>query len=429
MNRMAHLTFALLYRDVRLGVNNLRLHAMRSLLTMLGMVFGVASVIAMLAVAKGAGEEALDQIRQLGSDVIIMESVNTVPKDQQRQGGNLFNIYGITYLDIERLQETIPSVKRVVPVKIRHEQLINQSETVAARLVGTSSHWFDLVHRPLLGGRYFTELDERRLHGVAVITQHLARRLFPLQPVLGNFIRVAGSEFQVIGVVRSAESIGGEVASPDRDYDIYVPLRVMRASVGDTLVQRTAGTMLREKVELHQVLLQMDSEAVVESVSSAVQHLIARFHSKEDVAIQVPLVLLRQAEKTQHRFNIVLGAIAGISLLVGGIGIMNIMLASVTERTREIGIRRAIGARRYQIVSQFLIETVVLSGCGGLLGCFVGLILPWIISIITGLSTVVTSGSLILSLMISLSVGIVFGLYPAIRASRLDPIMALRHES
>jgi putative ABC transport system permease protein len=172
----------------------------------------------------------------------------------------------------------------------------------------------------------------------------------------------------------------------------------------------------------------MDSESMVEAVASAIDHLVDRFHRKDDVAINIPLVLLRQAEKTQQRFNIVLGAIAGISLLVGGIGIMNIMLASVTERTREIGIRRAIGARRHQIVRQFLIETTVLSCSGGLIGCIVGLIFPWAISKITGLSTVVTSGSLVLSLMISLSVGIVFGLYPAIRASKLDPITALRHE-
>lgn len=428
-NRMTHFTLSLLYRDVRLGINNLRLHAMRSLLTMLGMVFGVASVIAMLAVAQGAGEEALAQIRQLGSDVIIMESVSTISKGQQRQERKIFNNYGITYRDIECLHETIPNVKKLVPVKIRQEQLIRNSETVSARLVGTTSDWFNLVQRPLVGGRIFTELDEQRSQRVAVITERLAQSLFPLQPVLGNFIRVAGSELRVIGVVRSVETSAAEIASPDRDYDIYVPLQVMRAAVGDIFVQRTAGTILREKVELHQVLVQMHSEAVVEPVASAIQHLISRFHSKEDVVIRVPLVLLRQAEESQQRFNIVLGAIAGISLLVGGIGIMNIMLASVTERTREIGIRRAIGARRHQIVSQFLIETVVLSGCGGLLGCLVGLVLPWMISIITGLSTVVTSGSLVLSLMISVSVGIIFGLYPAIRASRLDPIMALRHES
>lgn len=419
---------SLVYRDIHLGLKNLRLHAMRSFLTMLGMIFGVASVIAMLAVGQGASEEALDQIRQLGSDVVVMESINTVINDNQRQVQNRFNVYGVTYLDVVRLRDTIPNIRRIVPVKIRHERVVTREQQVEVRLVGTTSRWFDLVSRPLVAGRLLTPLDEQRHHAVAVITEKMAQKLFPLQAVLGNFVRAGGNVYRVVGVIRSAETVGENVTSPDRDDDIYIPLPVMREYSGDLLVSRIAGSTVREKVELHQVFVQMSSESVVESVATAIDHLIAKFHRKEDVTIKIPLVLLRQAEKTQRRFNIVLGAIAGISLLVGGIGIMNIMLASVTERTREIGIRRAIGARRHQIISQFLIETVVLSCSGGFLGCIVGLILPWSISKITGLSTVVTSGSLVLSLMISLSVGIIFGLYPAIRASKLDPITALRHE-
>lgn len=419
---------SLIYRDILLGLNNLRLHAMRSFLTMLGMIFGVASVIAMLAVGQGASEDTLEQLRQLGSDVVVMESVKAVGNDNQGQGVNVFSVYGITYLDVIRLRDTIPNVRRIVPVKIRHERVVTRAQEVSVRMVGTTSHWFDLVDRPLVAGRLFTPLDEQRHHSVAVITEKMAQQLFPLQAVLDNFVRVDGNVYQVVGVIRSAEAASDNVTSADHDDDIYIPLTVMRKHTGDILVSRLSGSTVRERVELHQVFVQMDSEVVVEAVASAIDHLIAQFHRKDDVAINIPLVLLRQAEKTQQRFNIVLGAIAGISLLVGGIGIMNIMLASVTERTREIGIRRAIGARRHQIVRQFLIETAVLSCSGGLIGCIVGLIFPWAISKITGLSTVVTSGSLVLSLLISLSVGIVFGLYPAIRASKLDPITALRHE-
>ena len=415
-------------REVRLGINNLLLHGMRSLLTMLGMVFGVASVIAMLAVGNGAGQEALQQIRQLGSDVILMESTKPVAEDKQRQGQNFLSVYGLTYLDLIRVQETIPDVQLLVPVKTRREQVTLQSQVVSVRLVGTTSRWFDLVKRPLLAGRRLTAWDEEKRQPVAVITEQLARKLFPLQPVLGNFVRAGGNYYQVIGVVRSAELSGDKVESPDRDHDLYIPLTTMRERQGDVLVKHLAGSSVRERVELHQLLVKMNSEAVVEKTATALQTLLNYFHRREDVSIRVPLALLRQAEQTQHRFNIVLGAIAGISLLVGGIGIMNIMLASVTERTREIGIRRAVGARRRQIVVQFLIETAVLSCCGGLLGIALGLLLPWGITRITGLSTVVTSGSLVLSLLISLSVGVVFGLYPAIRASRLDPIAALRHE-
>jgi putative ABC transport system permease protein len=284
------------------------------------------------------------------------------------------------------------------------------------------------VHRPLIAGRLLTPLDDLRRSTVVVITEKLARRLFPLQEAIGSSVRVAGNSYQVVGIVQSAELTGGEVQSLDQDHDLYLPLSTLRERYGDILRQRRAGSSIRERVELHQILVKMATEQVVEQSASSLQSLIQHFHKHDDVELQIPLALLRQAEKTQRRFNIVLGAIAGISLLVGGIGIMNIMLASVTERTREIGIRRAIGARRRQIVMQFLIETVVLSCCGGVLGIALGLFLPWTITRLTGLSTVVTSGSLILSLLISVTVGVVFGLYPAIRASRLDPIVALRHE-
>ncbi|PLX95509.1 MAG: macrolide export ATP-binding/permease MacB [Desulfuromonas sp.] len=422
------MTKLVVMRDIRMGINNLMLHGLRSLLTMLGMVFGVASVIAMLAVGSGAGQEALQQIRALGSDVIIMQSVKPVAQDKQQQPNNFLSVYGLTYLDMERLKETLPDVTAVVPVKLRREQVMTGSQVVSVRLVGTTPLWFSLVRRPLIAGRLLTPLDDLRRSTVVVITEGLARRLFPLQEAIGSSVRVAGNSYQVVGIVQSAEQTGGEVQSLDQDHDLYLPLSTLRERYGDILRQRRAGSSIRERVELHQILVKMATEQVVEQSASSLQSLIQHFHKHDDVELQIPLALLRQAEKTQRRFNIVLGAIAGISLLVGGIGIMNIMLASVTERTREIGIRRAIGARRRQIVMQFLIETVVLSCCGGVLGIALGLFLPWIITRLTGLSTVVTSGSLILSLLISVTVGVVFGLYPAIRASRLDPIVALRHE-
>jgi putative ABC transport system permease protein len=415
-------------RDVRMGINNLRLHGMRSFLTMLGMVFGVASVIAMLAVGNGAGQEALEQIRLLGSDVIILTSTKPVAGGQERREQNFLSVYGLTYLDMLRLRQTIPDVQVVVPVKTRRAQIFNQSKAVVVRLVGTSAQWFDVVKRPLVAGRLLTQFDVSQRLAVAVITDKLARQLFPLQEVIGNFVRVEGNCYRVVGVVRSGGQGGDKVQLPDSDNDVYLPLAVLRESYGDILVQRVTGGSVRERVELHQLLVKMNSEAVVEATGSALSRLVERFHKQDDVSMRIPLELLRQAQKTQRRFNIVLGSIAAISLLVGGIGIMNIMLASVTERTREIGVRRAVGARQGQIVAQFLIETVVLSGCGGLLGVGLGLVLPWMITRLTGLSTVVTSGSLILSLLISVSVGVIFGLYPAFRAARLDPITALRHE-
>jgi putative ABC transport system permease protein len=203
---------------------------------------------------------------------------------------------------------------------------------------------------------------------------------------------------------------------------------VAKERFGDNTFQQSAGSQIREKVELHQILLQVDKVENVEATADAVERVLRQFHPKTDYRMSVPLALLRQAEASKRMWNLVLGSIAGISLLVGGIGIMNIMLASVTERTREIGIRRAIGAKRRQIIGQFLIETVVLSTIGGLIGTGVGFALPWLITIFSGMPTVVPFWSVALSLGISVGVGIIFGLYPAIRAAKLDPIEALRHE-
>jgi len=203
---------------------------------------------------------------------------------------------------------------------------------------------------------------------------------------------------------------------------------VSRKYFGDIFTKRTSGGDEREMVELHQIIVQVDNPKKVEAVAAGIERMLEQFHKKKDYAVSVPLALLKQAEATKQRFNIVLGSIAGISLLVGGIGIMNIMLASVTERTREIGIRRAIGAKRRQIVVQFLIETVVLSTMGGLIGLGMGTLIPFLITYFSGMITVITLKGILLPLLISMTIGILFGLYPAVHAAKVDPIVALRHE-
>ena len=417
-----------LVRNIRLGIRNLVLNGLRSVLTMLGMVFGVGSVIAMLSVGEGASQEALEQIRRLSSQNIIITSVKPVEEDGAGNVRTFMSIYGLTYEDERRIRETFASVRRSVPVKQVRKEGRSGELAMDVRVLGVSPEWFTLVERPVLVGRVLNRDDMDDHAGVAVITEEAARRLLPLKNPVGASLRVGGGYYTVVGVVQSESGEGQGIAAPDRGNDIYVPLSTARERYGDITVRRSAGSRTREKVELHQIIVQVDAIEAVEATAQGIEEMLQRFHKKNDYRISVPLALLRQAEATKRTFNIVLGSIAGISLLVGGIGIMNIMLASVTERIREIGIRRAIGAKRRQIVGQFLIETVVLSTAGGIIGILVGLAIPALITYFAGLATIVTLSSLLLSLGISISVGIVFGLYPAVRADNLDPIEALRRE-
>jgi putative ABC transport system permease protein len=241
-------------------------------------------------------------------------------------------------------------------------------------------------------------------------------------------VRIGGDTFEIIGIIKTESGQAGNIQIPDQQVDAYIPLSTVRKYYGDLFVKRTSGTRTIELVELHQIIVQVDNTENVEATAAGIERMLQSFHKKKDYEISIPLALLKEAEATKRRFNIVLGSIASISLLVGGIGIMNIMLASVTERTREIGIRRAIGAKRRQIIMQFLIETVVLSTLGGIVGLAMGITIPSIITYFSEMPTVITIESILLPLFISVGIGIIFGLYPAASAAKVDPIVALRHE-
>ncbi len=412
-------------REVALGLKSLLQHKLRSTLTLLGLVFGVASVVAMLAVGEGASEEALAQIRKLGSNNIILNSRMPVGADTQENVR--MSIYGLTYEDELRIKETIPGIRRTVPVKALRKEGQLDSRKLDLRILGTTPDWFDLVKRDLIAGRLIDPTDEARRNPVVVLTEHGARRLLATHSAIDQPIRIDGIVFTVIGIIGNETIAKGASDLEDKEVDAYVPLSLARNRFGDVISRQSSGATLREKVELHQLVLETDSIESVPQVATAVEYLLKRFHATADYEINVPLALLRQAEASKRTFNIVLGSIAGISLLVGGIGIMNIMLATVTERTREIGIRRAIGAQRKQIIRQFLIETVTLSSTGGIIGLILGVIIPIVITQFAGMPTKITLSSLILAFGISVALGIIFGIYPARRASRLDPIEALRH--
>jgi len=417
-----------LVRNVRLGIKNLLLHKLRSSLTMLGVVFGVGSVIAMLAVGEGASKEALEQIRKLGSHNIMISAAKPMEEEEATEVRIYMSVYGLQYEDEKRIAETIPSVRRTVPAKtVRREGRLGE-RSLELRVVGTTQDWFELVAREVIAGRVLTARDVEAKANVVVLTEYGARRLLATRASIGELLRIGRDSFEVIGIVKSETGIGGGLQAPDQQIDAYIGLPVARERFGDIFTKRTAGTSTRELVQLHEIIVEATSIDAVEATASAIEALLKRFHKKTDYRVSVPLALLRQAEATKRTFNIVLGSIAAISLVVGGIGIMNIMLATVTERTREIGIRRAIGAKRRQIVEQFLVETVVLTISGGLVGVIIGILIPRAISRFAGMATVVSLYSVVLALGISVGIGIIFGLYPAIRAAGLDPIEALRHD-
>jgi len=417
-----------LVRNIGLGIENLLLHKLRTFLTMLGVVFGVGSVVAMLSVGEGASKEALEQIRKVGSNNIIISSVKSVEEVSQSTVYSMMSIYGLTYEDQYRVAETFEAIGQVVPVKLVRKEARLGARNLELRIVGTTPTWFDLLERDVMAGRVLMRGDALNRAGVVVLTEFGARKLLATENTVGQTLRIGGSYYKIVGIVKSEAGMAGNIQMPDEQIDAYIPIEVAKERYGDIMTRNMAGTRMREMVELHQMIVEVDSVENVESVAKGIEAMLQRFHKKEDYRVSVPLALLRQAEATKRTFNIVLGSIACISLLVGGIGIMNIMLASVTERTKEIGIRRAIGAKRRQIISQFLIETVVLSTLGGMIGIGLGLLIPWLITIFAGMPTVVTGKSVILSVGISISVGIIFGLYPAVRAANVDPIIALRHE-
>ena len=299
-------------------------------------------------------------------------------------------------------------------------------------VVGTVPWYPEMRNHRVARGRFFTDADMEASASVCVLGADVADGLFPLDSPLGRDVRVGENYYRVIGVmeprgrgVRADETRVGAKAST---HEIFIPLETAKNRYGEVLMKMRSGSFQAERIELHEVTVKVASPDQVLPVAEAIKAVLKHHHKKKDYDVVVPLELLRQAERTKQIFNIVLGSIAAISLLVGGIGIMNIMLATVTERTREIGIRRALGARRRDIVTQFLVEAVMLSGTGGVFGVALGIAIPLLVTWFATMKTIITFWSPLLAFSISGLVGVVFGLYPALRAASMDPVEALRHE-
>jgi putative ABC transport system permease protein len=418
-------------RIIRSGVKSLWLHKMRSGLTALGIMFGVCSVIAMLAIGTGASEEAQAQIRKLGSNNIIIQSVQP-PESQtaDTQATTRVNQYGLTYGDAARIRDTVPNVVRVVPARNVRANCYAGNRRMDTDIVGTVSWYAEVNNVSVTRGRFLSQMDMDRRSPVCVLGKDAANVLFPLGDSLGSYVLQGNLRFKVVGIVSSFArgEFGGKKVAGNPNSEIYTPITAMDLMFGPTTAHASGGSMTFEQVDLHELTVQVDSLDNVRRAQAVIGRILQQSHPKQDYQVIVPLELLVQARRTKRIFSIVLGSIAAISLLVGGIGIMNITLATVMERTREIGIRRAMGAKRRHIIVQFLAETLLLAMFGGTLGIVLGVVVPRLVQHFAGMKTIVTAWSLLLAFFISAGVGIGFGLYPAYRAANMDPIEALRHE-
>lgn len=433
-----------LFETLRLGLTNLRLHKLRSLLTVLGIIFGVAAVITMVAIGEGNKRKVVADIERLGAKNILLRSIK--PAEQKSSGtsssggGRMMLSYGLKRLDLRRIKETVFPIARIVPLKQVSTSIYCGPIKAQGAVIGTLPSLLELTQLRVARGRYLLSEDESSANNVVVLGAALAERLFPASDPLTGTIRVEQQEFKVVGVLGSVGQLGGgssggsAMTMRDLNYDAHIPLSAAQARFGDLNVTANQGSFEATQVELSELYVEALNTADVMALSERIKSIIDLTHTKAgDVSMIVPLELLEQAKRTQRMFNTLMVTIASISLVVGGIGIMNIMLASVTERTREIGVRRALGATRRHIALQFLVETTVLSGMGGVIGVGVGLLCVGVVSLLHGyLESIqqphVTTWSVVVSFVVATSVGIIFGLYPAVMAARQDPIVSLRHD-
>ncbi len=420
----------------RLGLTNLRLHLLRSFLTALGVILGVAAVITVVAVGEGSKRKALEDLEALGAKNIIIRSQRPAEGSGQQNStsSRSFTLkYGITRLDLDILADNLPGVDAMVPLKEVGGAIYRGSKRIPSQAFGTIPEFQQVSNVRVQRGRYLTQQDLDAGSMVCVIGSEIAKDLFPLEDPLESSLRIDAKVFKVVGVLAPVGLSGGAGAAlvgRDLNLDVHIPLSTARSVFGDVVYKSSSGSRSMSDIQLSEVYLAAPSrEDVIPYAEVARRIMESRHTGMTDISMIVPLELLEQAKKTALTWQAVLAAIAGISLLVGGIGIMNIMLATVTERTREIGIRRALGATRTHVIWQFLIETGVLSAIGGLIGVGLGplvsALLPRIVPLLT---THVTGWSLGVAFGVAAATGIVFGLYPAVRAARQDPIVALRHD-
>jgi putative ABC transport system permease protein len=409
--------------ELYMGLSSLLVHKLRSLLTMLGMIFGVGAVVAMLSITAGAQKDILSSIDLLGVNNILIEAKEAVDRNEL-QARRLISP-GLTFRDFRAISENVPGIEALTPRKrFKPLKVLPKTSAEPPMLIGVEPSYLPIQSLKVVEGRFFSDQENRDSIPVCVLGESAKVNLLGYEPAVGKYVKVNDTWLQVIGVLAPQASADTEVEGLEvvnRNNLIISPL--------NTVMRRFEDNNSYLKDEIDGIYIKVkDGTDSIETSGVVTAILTATHKDAGDFTVVVPAGLLEQRRRTLGIFNIVMICIAGISLLVGGIGIMNIMLATVLERTREIGIRRAIGARQADIIRQFLTEAVLISILGGLIGIAFGFSLSWIIAAAAGWSTVVTTTSIAVAFTVSVGIGLLFGIYPAMQAAKLDPIEAIRYE-
>lgn len=415
----------------------------RSLLTALGIIFGVAAVIAMLAIGNGAQQEILEQIKLVGVNNIVIEPVveqveEEVGEDSmvEKERGKFSP--GLKLQDVEAIKKTVPGIKRISPEIVFDTHIVKSGIRRSAKLVGVTPAYFEVLDFRLKEGRMFSEKNLVKGDAVCIIGRSVQSRFFPKENPIGKKIKSGNQWLEVIGVLEEriiSQSSISKLGIRDFNMDVYIPVQTMLIRYRNRDLVTESGLMAESSStrssyhQLDKLVVQVEESGSLAPTAEVLSKMLERRHfNVVDFQITIPEMLLKQQQRTQNIFNIVLGAIAGISLLVGGIGIMNIMLASVMERIKEIGLRLSLGAKKSDIVNQFLFEAVMISISGGIIGVILGVVLAYMVSTFAEFPTIITMPSIVLSFGVAATVGLVFGIAPARRAASQDPITSLRYE-
>jgi len=441
--------------NVLIAIEAIFANKIKSLLTALGIIFGVAAVISMLAIGNGAEQEILEQIKMVGVNNIIItpilsanqaatndkKSTAAADANQPQSASKTKFSKGLTLSDAESIKDIIPTVKDVCPVITFNYSAILNDKSSPIKLEGTTNTYFSLFDIRLESGTLFIMQHLINGYPVCIIGNNVKNVFFNQEDPVGKFIKCGQIWLKIIGVIEKRSFVGtggGTMAVSGTDNKIIIPVKTMllryrnkaliRADqVEEAGKEGNAGSTTEDRNQLDQIIVQVAETQTLTSTAKIVGKMLLRKHNDvQDFEVSIPELLLKQQQKTKNIFNIVLGAIAGISLIVGGIGIMNIMLASVLERVREIGTRQAIGASRKDIVFQFLAESTLISVSGGLIGIILGIALSKIIQTMFDIKTIISIFSIIISFGVSVFIGIVFGYVPAKRAAEKDPVESLR---